>query len=67
MAVLVEPADDSTVGAGNRHGGAGHGQTALDVVEESTAPRIGQVQHRVDEVADMPDSVVVRAVVHEQP
>lgn len=44
VAVLVEPADDSTVGAGNRHGGAGHGQTALDVVEESTAPRIGQVQ-----------------------
>ncbi|SCF61593.1 hypothetical protein GA0115254_10791, partial [Streptomyces sp. Ncost-T10-10d] len=67
VAVLVEPASDGTIGAGNRHACTGHGQAALEVVNELAATGIGQVQNRVDDVADMPDPVVVRAVVHEQP
>lgn len=65
-AVLVEPADDGPVGAGGRHGGAGDGQAALGVVDQPAAARLGKLQGRVDEVADVPDAVLVRAVVHEQ-
>ncbi|OKJ27995.1 hypothetical protein AMK22_29215 [Streptomyces sp. CB01580] len=55
VAVLVEPTSDSTIGAGNRHGSARHGQATLELVDKSPTARTGQAQYRVDDVADIPD------------
>src|SRR3954471_8770409 len=48
-------------------GGAGPRKAPLAVVGQPAPGRVGLLEHRVDDVPDMPDPVVVRAVVDEKP
>ena len=53
-------------GARDDHVGAGHREAALGVVDQAAGRRVGLVQDRVGDVADMADAVLVQAVEDEQ-
>lgn len=67
LAVPVEPAHHGPVRTRYVHHGARHRQASLAVVEQPAPGRVELVEHRIDDVSDMPDTVVVRTVVDEEP
>jgi hypothetical protein len=66
VAVLVEPAHHGPVRTRYVHHRTRHRQAALALVEQPAPGRVERVEDRIDDVSDMPDTVVVGAVVHEQ-